>query len=1035
MDDKRNGGGRFYRRATFLSLAAIAIFAVFYSVDFIMEGWAEKVWIVLAGCAASCGVILLFRRARGFFNPAFSVPFLVYLLYLTGSMLSGRFTGYFTVFFCVCGLAAMYLNRWKFLHFILLSNAISLVLILAGVPMIRSMGLTFSELLVNWIFTVFGSLFMYLVIQFVSEKIVKSARAEDSFETMLSSTPDYIVLVDDLNCVTYISKALAEFAHIEDPKMALGRPLLDLFRDMDVKLKAAEIVDSHDFYEGTWELRLNGEARYFRIISNRLLGETKGLFVNLSDISPVMKARFEAEAAARAKSAFLANTSHEIRTPMNAILGMAELILRKDVSPGVYEDAQNIKQAGTNLLALINDILDFSKIESGKLDIIPQGYRFDSLLNDVLSIIKMRLTEKPVQFITRIDGSLPLVLIGDEVRVRQVLLNLLSNAVKYTVEGDICFSVSALTREAERITLVFEVADTGVGIKPEDMNRLFGEFVQFDSRANRGVEGTGLGLAISRNLCRLMGGDAGAESVYGEGSVFRAIIPQGVQDPAPFAGVADPGGKRVLICEGRRKQGEALAYTAERLGAPYALAAGVEELRERLREGAWDYALIAAPLFGEALPVLRAGAPGTAPVFLPDFGEGPPVPGLRSLPLPVQPLTLARLLNGEAEFSAAVKDGVFSARFTAPRARILVVDDIGTNLKVAGGLLAPYKAGVDTCLSGAEALEMVKDCSYDIIFMDHMMPGMDGIETAAAIRAWEERQGGSSPDSGPGAALPRQTPIIALTANAISGMREMFLERGFNDYLSKPIEIAKLNEIMERWIPREKRERAAGNGGNRGTVPGPEEWGALREIPGLDLNRGIAGTGGTLGGYKQVLALFRRDAEDRLGFLRGFPGETAPGDLAAFTTQVHALKSAAASLGAGAVSAEAARLEAAGKAGDLALIREALPGFVAALGELAEGIRAALEEGGGDSPEAAGAGIGGEAGAGPLLRELAEALGLQKAEAIERLLGELDKKDWPPAFRAKLDHLSDQVLTAEFGEAAGTVENLLEEISGAGNGT
>ncbi|MDR0286600.1 MAG: hypothetical protein LBI03_02675, partial [Clostridiales bacterium] len=278
-ENTNNSDNRFYNRATTLGIVAISIFAVFYSVDFILEGWVNKIWIVLSGSALCCCVIFLLRRARGILNPALSVPLLIYLLYVTGSFLSGRFTGFFSVFFCICGLAMMYFNHWKFLLFLLLSNTISLILILAGVLNNTSGGLSFVEQLINWIFTAFASAFMYLMIQFLLIITGHAAKAEDSFKTMLSSTPDYIVLVNNLNCVTYISRPLAEFAHIEDPKMALGRPLLDIFRDMDIKLKAAEILDSQGFYEGTWELYQDGEQRHFRIIANRLLGETSGLFI------------------------------------------------------------------------------------------------------------------------------------------------------------------------------------------------------------------------------------------------------------------------------------------------------------------------------------------------------------------------------------------------------------------------------------------------------------------------------------------------------------------------------------------------------------------------------------------------------------------------------------------------------------------------------------------------------------------------------------------------------------------------------------
>jgi len=406
-----------------------------------------------------------------------------------------------------------------------------------------------------------------------------------------------------------------------------------------------------------------------------------------------VKAQLEkekAEASTKSKSDFLARMSHEIRTPMNAIVGMAELLLRNNLSDESRSYAMDIKQAGGNLISIINDILDFSKIESGKLEIIPVNYQLASIVNDTASIIHTRLLEKPIQFFINIEDSIPNNLIGDDVRFRQILINLLSNAVKYTEKGQITLSIKTEKQNDKTIWLKISVTDTGKGIKPEDQMNLFNEFSQLDAVKNRGIEGTGLGLAITKRLCVAMGGNISVESEYGKGTKFTVFIPQNIHSAQLFA---------------------------------------TEYIRE-----------------------------------------------------------------GKPEFANNMESSGISI-FTYSEVKVLLVDDILLNLKVAKGLLTPYKMTVDICQSGAEAVEAVKNNNYDLIFMDHMMPEMDGIETTKLIREWENEQHKST-----------FVPIVALTANAITGMREMFIEKGFNDFLSKPIDIYKLDEILNSWILEEKRK-------------------------------------------------------------------------------------------------------------------------------------------------------------------------------------------------------------------------------------
>ena len=642
----------------------------------------------------------------------------------------------------------------------------------------------------------------------------------------------------------------------------------------------------------------------------------------------------EAEAANRIKTSFIASISHEIRTPMNAISGMSELLMRRELSDDARNNVREIRQASSQLLSLVNDILDFTKIESGKLEIMPDNYMLSSLIFDTINIIRMRLLEKPVRFYTNIDSKIPKNLIGDEVRIRQILLNLLSNAVKYTNEGHIGLVITLDRQIDKQVWLKIEVIDTGLGISQKDLTEIFGEFIQVGERKKAGVEGTGLGLAITRRLCEAMGGEITVESRFGVGSTFTVIIPQEMISDDPFAVVKEPETKRVLVYEPRRKYAETLCWALTNLNVPCSLVTDIEAFANALINKDWFYIFSAWHLYEDVITILKSTVyryskkPQLALIV--DLETDIAITDVRYIPMPVNSYSIANTLNGESDIRNDIDSSYNydTIRFTIPNARLLVVDDMAANLKVAKGLLALYDAVVDTCMSGREAVELIMQHEYDIIFMDHMMPEMDGIDSTAAIRTWEKAR------LEKGYVTYKEIPIVALTANAVYGMREVFIESGFNAFLSKPISISELDYILDHWIPDEKKNYRHYKDGKRKSK---DTGFSFPEIPGLDTVSGFYKSGGNEAVYREVLSLFCDDVKERLTVFQSIQNDPS---LIAF--HAHAIKSASAYIGCAEIIERAKAIEAAGHDGNLVFIKEKLPEFLNFTEELSKNIRKAL---------------------------------------------------------------------------------------------
>ncbi|MCL2052625.1 MAG: ATP-binding protein [Lachnospiraceae bacterium] len=601
--------------------------------------------------------------------------------------------------------------------------------------------------------------------------------------------------------------------------------------------------------------------------------------INNEKLEIVSKAAKNAEEANRAKSNFLAAMSHEIRTPMNVVLGIAQIQLQSEsLPPDQVAAHEKIYNSGTHLLGIINDILDMSKIETGKMEISREEYDIPSLISDAVQASIVRIGKKPIKYILEIDENLPSRVIGDELRLRQILNNLLSNAVKYTEEGYIKLTISRYRRADGSISLLFRIEDTGQGIKEADKERMFTEYSRFNQEANRATEGTGLGLNISKSLIELMGGSIRVESEYGKGSVFYFEVLQKQVD-CPVIG---------------------------------------KELAEQLES---------------------------------------------------------------FSFMTRHADTVKISRDPMPYGKVLVVDDVDTNLYVAEGLMSPYELKIETAQSGYQALEKIaRGASYDIIFMDHMMPEMDGMETTKRLR-----------ESG------YKGTIVALTANALVGNAELFKQNGFDEFISKPINIQRLNSILTRFV-RDKY---------------PEE-----AIKYQAVTESVSTT--SAAPSDKMLAIFRKDAEKAIIVLRNTLIEQ---NIPLFITTVHAMKAALANIGKQSESSKALALEEAGRRNEIEFMMLNAPGFIDDLENFTKEL--AFNDGN-ETGNGQGVEINEDTA---YLKEklliIKDACENYDDVAAYAALDEIELKAWNGGTKAKLDEIRDKIyFETDFEQAADIADSL-----------
>jgi signal transduction histidine kinase/CheY-like chemotaxis protein len=712
-------------------------------------------------------------------------------------------------------------------------------------------------------------------------------------------------------------------------------------------------------------------------------------------------AKLHSDEENKSKSSFLARMSHEIRTPMNSILGMTELLLRKDFSPEINDYLSVINQAGHTLLAIINDILDFSKITSGQFKIEPRIYRLSSLINDTINVIRMRVMEKPLDFLVTVESHIPAHLVGDDLRIRQILINLLNNAIKYTPRGYIALDIRRGAVNGNRLELILSVRDSGIGIKAEDMNLIFSDFTRLGTDKNYHIEGSGLGLAITHTLCQAMGGSITVESEYGRGSTFTAVILQSFEGDEKLAQVKAPEKKRILFFDDRPLVFESIQTSFLDLALSPVCVTGFQVFVTELETGRYDYAFISSRYALDCIHILGKGDSPTQLVVLVELGDMSFYREVKSIMMPVYSLPIANTLNNMSDETIKALSHRFG--FTAPAAKILIVDDMSSNLRVAKELMAPYKAEVHTCLSGDEAVQLVQENHYDIVFMDHMMPGMDGLEATAAIRALK------SPED-----YYRKLPIIALTANAVSGQQELFLQRGLNDFIAKPIEVKQLNTVLERWIPEDKKIVTLPEGTpESGESAGPD-------IPGIDIAAGLRNVSGSLDVYMDILEEFCRNAEDLAVQIRQAGQEH---NHRLFVNSLHALKGVSRSIGALELGDFAESMEKAAGAGDAEIMKQKTPGLLHDITVLTNAIRSALTARQ-TEPE-----LGGGTDISPLRLEfLKNAIIALDIDSVNKILVEYLSIPMSSDTKAKVDLIEQHILMFEYDKAVELIDHMLNEI-------
>jgi PAS domain S-box-containing protein len=758
--------------------------------------------------------------------------------------------------------------------------------------------------------------------------------AEERSRLLLESAGEGIFGVDLDGRVTFLNPAGAKMLGWQVEEL-MGRTMHDLIHHtrpdgsgyplaecpMYRSYKHGEMHQVDD--EILWRKDGTSFAVEYSSVPMRKEDELVGAVVTFRDVSDLKRlaedlqaAKDDAEAANQAKSDFLANMSHEIRTPMNAIIGMSQLALKTELDARQRNYVEKVHLSAESLLGIINDILDFSKIEAGKLDMEVTGFRLDHVLDNLANLLGFKAEEKGLELLFDLDPKVPTALLGDPLRLGQILINLGNNAVKFTDEGEVVVSVRALETSEERVKLQFSVRDSGIGMTPEQQSRLFQSFSQADTSTTRKYGGTGLGLAISKRLTEMMGGEIWVESETGKGSTFHFTAELGRQKEVavkPDVAVDSLESLRALVVDDNKTAREIMCAMLEGFGmraTPVSNGSGALEAvalaaadEDPFQLVLMDWRMPGMDGVATAAALQEQMADGTAPpvILVTAYGREEAVREAQGVDLkgilvkPVSPSTMLDSILGTLGKahstrlgSAARQEEQFEAALLLRGTKVLLVEDNEINQELALELLSTAGVTAEVAGNGQEALEMLERHSFDGVLMDVQMPVMDGYAATRAIRA-DQRF--------------KDLPVIAMTANAMAGDREKVLEAGMNDHIAKPINVRDMFTTMARWIKPSASDEPRAAPRDIGAVDSER----IPPLEGIDQAQGLAATQGNRPFYLKLLRKFRNTQRD---FVDQFRQAQREDDPEAGTRAAHTLKGVAGTIGATQVREAAAELEA-----------------------------------------------------------------------------------------------------------------------------